>query len=52
MLAESLARAVGFRNVLVHQYATLDVAIVMNALERLDEFDEFVAAVGSWLRNA
>lgn len=51
MLAESLARAVGFRNVLVHQYATLDVAIVMNALERLDEFDEFVA-VGSWLRNA
>ena len=42
MLAESLARAVGFRNVLVHQYTTVDDAIVMAALERLDEFDEFV----------
>jgi uncharacterized protein YutE (UPF0331/DUF86 family) len=52
MLAASLARAVGIRNVLVHPYATVDDAIVMNALERLDEFDGFVAAVGSWLRNA
>ena len=48
-LAESLARAVGFRNVLVHQYATVDDTIVVAALERLDEFDTFVSAVSTWL---
>lgn len=48
-LAESLARAVGFRHMLVHQYTTVDDAIVRGALERLDEFDAFVAQVSSWL---
>jgi uncharacterized protein YutE (UPF0331/DUF86 family) len=48
-LAASLARAVGFRNVLVHQYTTVDDAIVLAALDRLDEFDAFVAQVSSWV---
>lgn len=48
-LALALARAVGFRNVLVHQYAAVDDAIVVNALDRLDEFDRFVAGVSAWL---
>jgi uncharacterized protein YutE (UPF0331/DUF86 family) len=48
-LAVSLARAVGFRNVLVHQYAVVDDAIVVGALERLDEFERFVAQVSAWL---
>ena len=45
----SLARAVGFRNVLVHQYTTVDDSIVLGALDRLEEFDEFVAQVSAWL---
>lgn len=48
-LARSLARAVGFRNVLVHQYATVDDAVVVSALDRLEEFDAFVAQVSAWL---
>lgn len=48
-LANSLARAVGFRNVLVHQYTEVDDTIVLGALERLEEFDEFVAQVSAWL---
>lgn len=48
-LAASLARAVGFRNVLVHQYTTVDDTIVLAALDRLDEFDAFVAQVSSWM---
>ena len=48
-LALALARAVGFRNVLVHQHAAVDDAIVIDALDRLDEFDRFVAGVSAWL---
>jgi uncharacterized protein YutE (UPF0331/DUF86 family) len=48
-LAAMLARAVGFRNVLVHQYTTVDDDIVLGALDRLDEFDAFVAQVSAWL---
>lgn len=48
-LAEPLARAVGFRNVLVHQYTRVDDDLVVDALERLDEFDSFVRQVSSWL---
>lgn len=48
-LAASIARAVGFRNVLVHQYTTVDDTIVLDALDRLDEFDAFVSQVGDWV---
>lgn len=43
---ESLA---GFRNVLVHDYATVDVRRVHAGLARLDDFEAFVADVESWL---
>ncbi len=50
-LAERLALAVGFRNVLVHQYAQVDDAIVRAASERLGEFDDFVTQVSAWLHH-
>lgn len=49
-LASSLGRAVGFRNVLVHQYAQVDDGIVLDALDQLDQFDSFVTQVSRWLR--
>jgi uncharacterized protein YutE (UPF0331/DUF86 family) len=49
LLATSLARAVGFRNVLVHQYAAVDDHLVVEALDRLDEFERFVAEVSAWM---
>jgi uncharacterized protein YutE (UPF0331/DUF86 family) len=48
-LATSLARAVAFRNVLVHQYTAVDDTNVLGALDRLEEFDEFVSQVSAWL---
>ncbi len=43
---ESLA---GFRNVLVHDYATVDTRRVHAGLGRLDDFDASVADVESWV---
>jgi uncharacterized protein YutE (UPF0331/DUF86 family) len=39
----------GFRNVLVPDYATVDVRRVHAGLARLDDFDAFVADVELWL---
>jgi uncharacterized protein YutE (UPF0331/DUF86 family) len=48
-LARRLAQAVGFRNVLVHEYVTVDDVIVERRLEDLSDLDGFVAAVAGWL---
>jgi uncharacterized protein YutE (UPF0331/DUF86 family) len=48
-LAERVAPAVGFRNVLVHQYADIDDRLVLAQLDRLEELDGFVSAVTAWL---
>jgi uncharacterized protein YutE (UPF0331/DUF86 family) len=48
-LADRMALAVGFRNVLVHQYAVVDDRIVLAAVERLGDFDDFVAQVSVWM---
>ncbi len=48
-LAISVARSVGFRNVLVHQYVDVDDAIVLDALGRLDDLRAFVSQVSSWI---
>ncbi len=48
-LADALARAAGFRNVLVHQYIDVDDSIVTEALEQLDDFRAFVSSVSAWL---
>ena len=39
----------GFRNVLVHDYAAVDLARLVEGLGRLDDFDAFVADVEHWL---
>ena len=43
-----LARAVGFRNVLVHGYAEVDDDLVVGYLEHLQDLDDFIAAVHDW----
>ena len=46
ILADTLRRMVGFRNVLVHGYDTVDLAIVRDVLEhRLDDLLAFVTAL-------
>jgi uncharacterized protein YutE (UPF0331/DUF86 family) len=45
-LARALHNAALFRNVLVHGYAAVDVAVVRDVVENhLGDFDAFVAAV-------
>jgi uncharacterized protein YutE (UPF0331/DUF86 family) len=50
-LAERLALAVGFRNLLVHQYAEIDDDLVLGNLDHIGDLDAFVAAVSSWVRD-
>jgi uncharacterized protein YutE (UPF0331/DUF86 family) len=50
-LAERLALAVGFRNVLVHQYAIIDDRIVLESVDRLADFDSFVTQVSAWMTS-
>jgi hypothetical protein len=40
----------GFRNVLVHEYADVDLKRVHAGLQRLGDFDMFVADVERWLQ--
>ena len=49
VLAERLSRAVGFRNVLVHEYVTVDDDIVLARLRDLSDLDDFVADVAGWV---
>jgi uncharacterized protein with HEPN domain len=53
LLASSTAKRLdslsGFRNVLVHDYAKVDVRRVHAGLARLDDFEAFVADVEMWL---
>jgi uncharacterized protein YutE (UPF0331/DUF86 family)/predicted nucleotidyltransferase len=49
-LAETLRRMIGFRNVLVHGYDDVDLAVVQDVVEhRLDDLLQFVAAIRSRL---
>ena len=48
-VAEVLARAVGFRNVLVHGYAEVDDDLVVAQLDHVGALDAFVAAVCRWM---
>lgn len=51
-LALVLRAAVGFRNVLVHGYTSVDMAVVRDVLEnRLSDFEAFVAAVRARMRS-
>lgn len=44
-LAISMRKAVGFRNVLVHDYVEVSDEIVLDRLRSLDDLESFVAAV-------
>jgi uncharacterized protein YutE (UPF0331/DUF86 family) len=44
-LVARLARLPGFRNVLVHDYITLDLQRVVDALDDLEPIEQFLAAV-------
>ena len=51
LTAETAARLAGFRNVLVHDYAEVDLQRVHAGIQRLDDFDAFVADVEQWLQT-
>lgn len=46
--AEAVARAVGFRNVLVHEYVDVDDRHVRDNLDRLADIEAFVSHVAAW----
>lgn len=48
-LAARLAQVSGFRNVLVHEYAAVDFALVHDKLQHLDDLSAFAAALERWL---
>lgn len=47
--ASKLARCVGMRNVLVHEYRAVDRARVYEALREVDMLGEFAIAVWEWV---
>jgi uncharacterized protein YutE (UPF0331/DUF86 family) len=51
-LAVSMRKAVGFRNVLVHDYIKVDDSIVMDRLKRLGDLEEFVQQVAAYVIGA
>ena len=44
-LVQELERVPGFRNVVIHEYVALDLDRVVDALQRLDPIDRFIAIV-------
>lgn len=50
--ARALEGLAGFRNVLVHDYADVDLERVVAGLHRLGDFEAFVADVARWLDAA
>lgn len=51
-LAQRIALMAGFRNIVVHHYLSVDPQTVADLLHnRLDDFDEFISHVYSYLRH-
>ena len=48
-ISDSVSKAVGFRNILVHQYAEVDDEIVIRALDNLDDLVTFVSQASAWV---
>lgn len=48
-LGERLVKVAGFRNILVHEYAAVDFALVYEKLGQLDDLAAFAAALEGWL---
>ena len=51
-LATSIRKAVGFRNVLVHDYVEVDDSVVAGRLKGLDDLEEFVRQVAAYVTGA
>src|SRR5260370_36631307 len=51
-LAMSIRKAVGFRNVLVHEYIKVDDAIVVDRLADLRDLEDFVSEVAAYVTQA
>jgi uncharacterized protein YutE (UPF0331/DUF86 family) len=51
-LAVSIRKAVGFRNVLVHDYIEVDDSIVADRLKGLGDLEEFVRQVAAYVTGA
>ena len=47
-VVESVARAAGFRNVLVHEYAEVDDARVVANLDLLADLEAYVTQLSGW----
>lgn len=50
-LSTSIARAAGFRNVLVHQYADVDDNAVVANLGLVDELEAYAASLAAWAND-
>lgn len=50
-LASDMAKASGFRNILVHRYGEVDDDAVVSFLDRLGDLERFVQDVLGWLRD-
>lgn len=50
--ATAMRRAVGFRNVLVHEYVDVNDDIVLSRLADLDDLERFVVEAAAWLGSA
>ena len=48
-LGERLLKVAGFRNILVHEYAAVDYALVHDKLGQLNDLAAFAAALEGWL---
>lgn len=48
-LAQRLSQAVGFRNILVHQYDEVDDDKVIAHLDEIEDLHAYVAAVATWV---
>lgn len=51
-LSERLLQVAGFRNILVHEYAAVDYALVHGKLAQLGDLAAFAAALEAWLTGA
>jgi uncharacterized protein YutE (UPF0331/DUF86 family) len=50
-LARSIRQAVGFRNVLVHEYIRVNDDIVIDRLKALDDLQDFVSQVAAFVTH-
>ncbi|OGD47007.1 hypothetical protein A3K69_01575 [Candidatus Bathyarchaeota archaeon RBG_16_57_9] len=50
-LAAEVTKMIGFRNLLVHDYAAIDLTLEYRFLEtRLQDFEEYMKYIADWLR--